>query len=79
MTRGEYTSGMHRMSSTKGHFSKVRKHNQPTRHIEIKTNSEKLGDTGTCYKRRNRIKPQEELNEVEVGNLSDKELKFLQS
>ena len=32
----ECIAELHSMSSTKGYFSKVRKHNQPTKYIEIK-------------------------------------------
>lgn len=36
VTRGEYPAGMHRLSPTKDHFSKVGKHNVPTKYLEIK-------------------------------------------
>ena len=36
VTTGEYPAGMHRMSPTKDHFSKVGKHNLPTKYTEIK-------------------------------------------
>ena len=36
VTREEHTAWMNRMFPIKGHFSKIRKHNQPIRYIEIK-------------------------------------------
>lgn len=36
VTRGDYVARMHRTYPIKGHFSKARKYNQPTRHREIK-------------------------------------------
>jgi len=36
VTRGDYTARMHRAFPTKRYFSKVRKHNQLIKYIEIK-------------------------------------------
>ena len=38
--RGECDAGTYRMFPTKGHFSKVRKHNKTTKYIETKTENQ---------------------------------------
>ena len=36
VTTGKCTDGTHRTPPTEGHFSRVRKCNQPTKHVEVK-------------------------------------------
>ena len=59
VTRGECVPGMHRTSLTKCHFYKVGKHNKSSKYIEIKiANWAKQDDRETCFKQRNKVKPQ---------------------
>ena len=59
VTRGECVPGMQRTSLTKCHFYKVGKHNKSSKYIEIKiANWAKQDDRETCFKQRNKVKPQ---------------------
>ena len=69
---------MHRTSPTKGHFSKIRKHNQPIRYIEIKSKLGKMRQQRNISQMKEQDKtPEEELSEVAIGNLPKKEFEVM--
>ena len=83
MTRGQCTSGTHRPSPTKGHFSRFRKCNNKI-HETYKIHENKNGKLGKTGQQRNRFQtkeqdkaPEEELNKVEIGSLPNKEFKVM--
>ena len=67
----------HRMSPTKGHFSKTGRCNQPTRHIEIKqkVSQDKAIRKYVPNKGIRLKKQQQEQSEVEISNLPNIEYK----
>lgn len=75
-TRGEGTSGTHRISPTKGHFSKIGRCNQPTRHIEIKQkiSQDKAIKKYVPNKGIRLKKKKQEQSEVEISKLPNIEL-----
>ena len=73
-TRGEGTSGTHRMSPTKGHFSKIGRRNQPTRHIEIKQKISQDKAIKQYVPNKIKKKTKQEQSEVEISNLPNIEL-----
>ena len=83
MTRGQCTSGTHRPSPTKGHFSRFRKCNNKI-HETYKIHENKNGKLGKTGQQRNRFQtkeqdkaPEEELNKVGIGSLPNKEFKVM--
>lgn len=69
---------MHRVYSTKGYFSKVVKCNQLI-HLEIKKSKlDKMGQQRNSMQIKKQVKtPEEELSEMEIGNLPAKDLKVM--
>ena len=62
---------------TKGLFSKVKIHNQPTTYIKIQIAIySKLGDRGRCFRWRNKIKLGEQ-SDMDTGNLTEKQFRAM--
>ena len=83
MTKGRYTAGTHRLSPTKGHFSRFRKCSNKI-HETYKIHENKNGKLGKIGQQRNMFQtkeqdkaPEEELNKVETGSLPNKEFKVM--
>ena len=64
-------------SPTKGHFFKLGKPNQPTRHKNKNSNLAKMRQQRNIFQTNEQEKTPEELSEMERGNLPEKEFKDL--